>query len=105
MRFVSKASNYCAILKQGLPSNYALGTPSVPSINVRFENGMAIVDDPDHVRLMEKHTGFNRDFFSVDESAAAPFRRRDTEPGHVVQDLSTGRPGKAMGSPIRPPEA
>ena len=107
MKFVSKASNYMAILKQGIPSNYALGTPSTPSINVRFENGVANVDDPGHIELMMKHSGMNRDFYVVEDSAKDPFanKRKDLEPGHVIQDLSSGRPGQSMGSPVKPPEA
>ena len=107
MKFVSKASNYCLILKAGFPANYSLGTPSVPAISVRFENGVAVIEDPQHVQLMLKNRAHGRDYFSVEDEAKDPFvdKRKETEPGHYIQDLSTGRPGQAMGSPVKVPES
>jgi len=110
MKFVSKSTNLYVILKPGLPAVPMTGTPAVPTISVRFMDGIAKVDDEGLVKMMLAHPGYNVDFISVDEDGADPykFQRQDAEPAHVLTDMKYGMPSaRTVGNQKNPlpPEA
>lgn len=94
MRFVSKSSNLCVILKAGLPSEPLTGRPAQPTISVRFQDGIAEVRDEELIKLMEAHPGFNMDFIAVDDGSRDPYAhsRAEVEPVHVLTDMKYGSP-------------
>lgn len=97
MRFVSKSSNLCVILKPGLPAEPLTGRPAQPTISVRFQDGIAEVQDEELAALMEKHPGFNMDFIAV-SGVKDPYSnsRSETEPVHVLTDMKYGTPDKRV---------
>lgn len=91
MKFISKNSNLRIVLRPGLQASPLAGRDAVPGIYVKFQDGVAIVNDEEHVAMMLKHPGFNVDFISPDEDKD-PYahRRSEIEPGHVIQEMRYG---------------
>lgn len=104
MRFVSKNSNLYIVLKPGLPAQPLTGTPATPTVSVRFSDGVVDVTDPDLVKLMLNHPGYNSDYISAEDSAIDPYRfvRTASEPQHVVTELKFGHPTGRNLSPAVP---
>ncbi len=105
MKFISKATNFCAVLRPGLEGNRLTGQPATPGKYIRFENGMVVIDDSreEDIKLMRAHAGFNRDFIAVEEAAADPWGagRREKEPGHTITELKYGTPVGHMSTPVK----
>lgn len=94
MRFVSKSSNLCVILKSGIPAEPLTGRPAQPTVSVRFQDGVAEVRDETLIALMLAHPGFDMDFISVSDTAKDPYAnsRAEIEPVHVLTDMKYGSP-------------
>lgn len=99
MKFISKNSNLRIILEPGLPANALAGTAAKPTVFVRFNSGIAEVKEPDLIKKMVAHDGFNSDFIAVDENGADPFahQREEIEPAHFISD-PTDRKGQVLAS-------
>lgn len=100
MRFVSKTNNLCIILRPGLQAQPLTGTPAVPTIYVRFHDGIADVLDEKLQQMMFNHPGFQRDFFKIEESDLDPYKntRQSSEPSHILTEMNYGHPGKRIES-------
>jgi hypothetical protein len=103
MKFISKNANLRIILRPGLPANPMAGALAVPSIFVRFQNGVAEVREQDLIDKMKNHPGFNSDFVSVEEEALDPFlsTRQESEPAHSITQIEYGRAGKVLATPAQ----
>ena len=108
-KFISKSANLNIILRPGLSAQPLLGSPGRPAISVRFQNGIAIIDDQELAKMMLLHPGFNKDFISADEVLGDPYahQRQDTEPQHIMTELKHGTAvGRVVGKGknVLPPE-
>jgi hypothetical protein len=109
MRFISKNANLRIILRPGLPANHLSGVLAVPTVFVRFQNGLAEVKDPDMIAQMKNHPGFNADYICAEDDTPDPYAstRQDNEPPHAIAQIEYGHVGKIIGTPIKkvlPPE-
>ena len=100
MRFISKNANLRIILRPGLPANHLSGVLAVPTVFVRFQNGLAEVKDPDMIRQMKAHPGFNLDYICAENDAPDPYlsTREENEPAHAISEIEYGRVSKVVGS-------
>jgi hypothetical protein len=105
MKFVSKLLKLRVVLKQGLPGNRQLGTPSISMLSVLFENGMAEVNNQEMIDLMMKHPGCKKnsedkifEFMPLSEDGKDPFagNRPDVEPLHTMTNIDYGHLGKSI---------
>ena len=102
MKFISKQSNYRVVLRPGIPGNRLTGQVDTPGIYVKFEGGIAVVENQDIVEMLKKHGGYgkDKDFISSEESDSSfEGKRKDSEPGHTVQEMVYGHVGPKVGSP------
>lgn len=104
MKFISKSSNLHIILRPGIQAQPMVGAPAKPAISVRFQNGLANVENEELVTQMLAHPGFESDFISADEISADPYSsfRQDSEPAHVVTEMKYGTPQKTFTSKTKP---
>ena len=100
MKFVSKNINLGIVLKPGIPGDPVLGRVSVPGLFVKFEDGIANVEDKEWIKLMLNHPGYERDFIKIDDGELDPFadNRGKTEPHHSITNIEYGHVGKTVGS-------
>lgn len=103
MRFISKTANLHVILRPGLSAQPLTGTPAVPTISVRFQDGVADVRDGDLAEKMLAHPGFNIDFIAADDSGSDLFARQraSSEPAHVITEMKYGHPVGRSVSPVK----
>ena len=96
MKFISKSSNLLIVLRPGMSAQPLTGSPAVPTISVRFKDGVADLEQQEMIDLMLAHPGFNNDFISSDNVAVDPYSstRQAGEPAHEVTDLKYGTPVK-----------
>jgi hypothetical protein len=94
MKFISKNSNLHIILRPGQQAQPITGTPAIPALSVRFQQGQADIQDESLIEMMMRHPGFNQDFVAVDETGTDPFAhmRADAEPQHVTTEMKFGHP-------------
>jgi len=94
MKFISKSANLHIILKPGIPAQPITGTPPVPTLSVRFQDGIVDVKDAELAELMQKHSGFNSDFIMADDGSGDPYAasREESEPAHINTELKYGTP-------------
>ena len=94
MKFISKSSNLLIVLKPGMSAQPLTGTPAVPTVSVRFKDGMADVQSQELTDLMLAHPGFNGDFISAEAVPTDPFAsmRQQAEPTHVLTEMKFGTP-------------
>ena len=94
MKFISKSSNLLVVLKPGLSAQPITGTPALPTVSVRFKDGMAEVVQDELITMMLNHPGFNSDFISAEDAYGDPYAasREESEPAHVVTELKHGTP-------------
>ena len=110
MRFISKSSNLFIVLKPGMTAQPLTGTPAVPTVSVRFKEGIADVPDGQLTEMMLRHPGFDQDYISAESvSNIDPYayQRQENEPTHVVTEMKFGSPvGRSVqgGRTPLPPE-
>lgn len=108
MKFISKSANLNIIIRPGLPAQPLSGLLAKPAISVRFQNGLANVEDDELVRMMIAHPGFNSDFISAEDVKQDPYAslRQENEPSHIMTELKYGTPQKttSSGKTQLPPE-
>ena len=109
MKFISKNSNLHVILRPGLPAQPLTGSPAKATISVRFQNGVADIQQEELVQMMLNHPGFNMDFIAADDRGTDPYssHREDAEPQHVLTEMRYGHPVCRNVSPVKtklPPE-
>lgn len=97
MKFVSKSTNLHIILKPGLPAQALTGTPAVPTISVRFIDGIVDVTDEKMIELMLKHPGFGMDYIVAD-TPVDPYahQRAPSEPDHIITEMASGVPSRRI---------
>lgn len=100
MKFVSKSSNLCIILRPGIPGQPMTGTPPKPAVFVRFQDGIANVEDESLAEMMRAHPGFDSDFILAEVEAPDPFAylRTESEPVHSITEMKYGSPEKTYSS-------
>lgn len=95
------------VLRPGIPAQPITGTPAVPTLSVRFQDGVVDIHDIELVEKMRNHPGFNVDFVEVEEQKSDPYYRKPVEPQHVMTELKYGTPIARETSKIKrelPPE-
>jgi len=104
-QFVSKQSNYCVILKNGIEGNRILGTQPVAGMYVKFEGGIVTVKDEQMAQLLREHPSFGNDFIEVEEIGQDPYSdsRTDIEPEHIMSEIKYGHAEavKGMAKPVK----
>jgi len=96
MKFVSKFNNYSVILSPGIPESKISGTPARPAIFVRFENGLATVNDEEIIEMMLNHKQFGADFLKVEDEDPYAATRKENEPDHDITEIQYGTIGKSV---------
>lgn len=100
-KFVSKHSNYTAVLRPGIEGNKVVGTQPVPQISIRFKDGQAEIKKPiggvtpDELYEMAKaHSGFGSTFLDATEDNKDPYAssRGDAEAQHEITEMKYGTP-------------
>jgi hypothetical protein len=109
MKFISKTNNLHIILRPGISEQPLTGTPARAAISVRFQDGVANVEQDELVEMMMRHPGFNIDYIAADEAGTDPYAylRQDSEPAHVITEMRYGQPENRTASPVKrqlPPE-
>lgn len=104
MKFISRSSNLHIILRPGIQAQPIVGAPAKPAISVRFQNGLANVENEELATMMLEHPGFNSDFISAEEVKVDPYAafRQDSEPVHTITEMKFGTPQKTVSSKSRP---
>lgn len=104
-KFVSKNSNYCIVLKQGIEGNRAIGTQAIPGVYVRFQDGTVKVSEESMLEQLRNHPKFGTDFLEVKEEEKDPFldQRVESEPKHAMTEIKYGHVGKKQieGAPTK----
>lgn len=100
MKFVSKNSNLRIVLRHSIPPEPITGRLGVPGLYIKFENGVADVNNEEHVKMMVAHSGFNSDYIQVKEEQIDPYKstRKEVEPDHTITEFEHGRAEKVKGS-------
>lgn len=98
IKFVSKQSNYRVMLVHGLQAEPLTGRSAIPGVSVKFEDGIANVDNEEIVDMMMKHPAYGKDYIvsDADEDLLKEFvgSRKDSEPIHNIQEMEYGHMGK-----------
>lgn len=110
MKFISKSSNLLIVLRAGLSAQPITGTPSKPTVSVRFKDGIAEVSQQELIDMMLSHPAFGGDFISAETVVGDPYAatRQSSEPAHIHTEMKFGTPMSKVtkgGSPAQlPPE-
>lgn len=98
MKFISKNSTYRLILRAGQPAELATGRLPVPTIYVRFEEGVADVKDEELIKLVLNHKDYGVDFFAYESDDVKTQKliadRVSAEPDHDITDIQFGHVGR-----------
>ena len=98
MKFISKNSTYRLILRAGQPAELATGRLPVPTIFVRFEEGVAEVKDEEHIKMVLAHKDYGVDFFAYESTDLKTQKliadRVSAEPEHDITDIQFGHVGR-----------
>lgn len=89
MKFISKNNNLRIVLAHGMAAEPLTGRVAVPGKYVKFEGGVAVINDEETIQMMLHHPAFNLDFISADENTIDPYRRK-VEPIHEITELKYG---------------
>ena len=102
MKFVSKNAGLRIMLKHGIPAEPVTGRNAIPSVSIKFENGIINVNDEETIKLMKAHPAFNSDFILSDDDVD-PYEntRKQNEPDHDIQVLEHGIVKKNL-NPAKP---
>ncbi len=91
MKFISKSNNLRIVLKHGISAEPISGRAAVNGLYVKFENGLANIENEEMVKLMFKHPGYNSDFICAkDEEGVFSGQRRNAEPRHDIVEITAG---------------
>jgi hypothetical protein len=110
MKFVSKNANLMVVLRPGIPAQPITGTPAVPTLSARFQDGVVDIQDEKMIEMMLRHPAFNNDFIAIDSDGGKdPFEslRQPQEPAHAITEIKYGTPEKRTvvgGKTTLPPE-
>lgn len=102
MKFISKYQNYRIILRQGIPGNTVLGTPTISSISVLFQDNVAEVNDEKYIKMMLEHPRFgddnSADFQIMEESDVESAYKfgKGGEPEHNIIEIDHGTTSKVI---------
>lgn len=100
MKFISKNINLRVVLSHGIPSEPITGRQAVPGLYVKFEDGIANINDEGMIEKMKAHPGFNSDFIVAENEQPDPYStlRREKEPSHQITELKYGTFDKSTSS-------
>lgn len=92
MKFFSKQNNYRVVLRPGMPREPLTGREAVPGIHVKFEGGVATVNNDEHIEMMMRHPAYGVDYIAEDSEDLKSFNgfKKDTEPIHTVAEVKYG---------------
>ncbi|MCK5616261.1 hypothetical protein KAR91_81115 [Candidatus Pacearchaeota archaeon] len=90
MKFISKNSNYRAVLRPGIPAEPVTGRAAVSGLYVKFQDGQFETLDEETIDLLKKHPGFDSDYILVEEGSTDPFDRESIEPEHDLVEIKHG---------------
>ena len=91
MKFISKNSNYRAILKHGMPAEPITGRAAVSGMYAKFEAGIFKTEDEEIIKLLKSHPGFGSDYIQADaDNSKDPYNRDAVEPQHDVIQIKHG---------------
>lgn len=104
MKFVSKIANLNIILRPGIPAQPLTGAPEVPTLYVRFKDGVANITDENLIELMLKHQSRDSDFIVIEENERDPFAhlRAPSEPAHSISEIEHGAVKQRTETPVAP---
>ena len=99
MKFVSKNVNYRLILKPSSTISEDGVRRIIPGIFVKFENGVAIVNDEKRIELMKSNPYYGTDFVSPEDDSDFLFKtqRQDSEPKHTITAMKYGHFDETIG--------
>lgn len=98
MKYIAKNNNYRVVLKHGQPAEPITGRAAVPGMYVKFEQGIANVEEDEMNKLMQAHVGFGSDFIlSEDDKDPFATNRQEPEPQHLMMEIDKGTVGKSTG--------
>jgi hypothetical protein len=89
MKFISKNNNLRIVLAHGQAAEPLTGRQATPGKYVKFEGGVAVINDEETCQLMLRHPGFTFDFIKAEEDTIDPYRRQ-VEPIHEMTELKYG---------------
>lgn len=98
------------VLRPGIPAQPITGTPAVPTLSARFQDGVIDVHDEKMIEMMLRHPAFNNDFIAIEaETGRDPYEalRQPQEPAHAITEIKYGTPEKKTivgGKTTLPPE-
>lgn len=90
MQFVSKNINLRIVLRPSIEANRLTGMPAQSGISVRFEDGLASVENPDWVALMLAHPAYGRSYTAIKDGDDSDSLRRQSEPAHDIMSIEHG---------------
>lgn len=90
--FLSKASNYVCVLKNGMTGNLNEGRHPTPTVKYKFEGGIVVVSSDEHVKLLKEHPSYGRDFFAKDDLQDTHQFEKTYRPtgGQVIEEVHHG---------------
>lgn len=104
MKFISKNANLRVVLTPGVPGERLTGRLANPGMHVKFEQGVANVEDQKWIDLMLSHPGFKHDYIMAEENISDPYARtrKEIEPDHSIEEIKYGHIEKNLNpkSPI-----
>jgi hypothetical protein len=97
MKFVSKNPNLRVVLEPGVPGDRLAGRIAKTGVYVKFEDGIAKVENEEMIKMMLNHPGFESDYICADDGSD-PYAasRKSSEPDHSVAIMEHGRIGKNL---------
>lgn len=102
MKFVSKNANLRIVLKHGIPAEPITGRNAIPSVSIKFENGIVNINDEETMKMMKAHSGFGSDFVSAEDGEDIYAKtRKQNEPEHDIQEIEHGSVKKNL-NPAKP---
>ena len=93
--------NLRVMLRPGISANPLAGSPAIPGVSCKFQNGLLEVKDEETQRMLLAHPAFETDFIKVEENEVDPFahQREEAEPGHTTTEIKYGHVEKNVSTP------
>lgn len=98
MKFISKNSNLCVILRHSIPAEPLTGRQMQPALSVRFQNGFVDTNNQEVIDLMMISDAYRKgDFIVAEDGQQDPYYRgMVTEPEHDIQEIQFGQVTRNM---------
>lgn len=102
MKFISKNLNLRLVLQPSMPAVPLAGQPAKNGVYVKFEGGVATIDNEEIVQKLLIHPAYNIDFVAVGSenqeqiAIAAERAQRAVEPEHEITQVQFGHIGQSL---------